>query len=276
MAEEIRVAVRAHFGKSAPDVRIVRTLAARASASPTRIRIRRNARFSDLDVRQLIEHEAYVHVGTALNGRRQRKLPLLAANHAGTTRTQEGLAVFAELISGALDPRRLLRLAHRVVAIQMVLDGSDFLDVYRYFKEHAQNETEAFESTARIFRGGVVGGGAPFTKDMVYLDGLCRVHVLIRSAMDSGRVDCLPLLFAGRFDLRDLPAVAELQKKDSARHPVLYRRGSPTPGRIVAYFAVTDIIGRAAAAGLREHYATMLKKTPVTSIQAPKAPRLKT
>jgi 7-cyano-7-deazaguanine synthase len=100
-------------------VEVVPVLSARASAMPSKIRLRAGARFSDLDVRQLIEHEAYVHVATALNGKQQRAVPILAANHAGTTRTQEGLAVFAEMISGALDPHRFLRLAHRVVAVHL-------------------------------------------------------------------------------------------------------------------------------------------------------------
>jgi uncharacterized protein (TIGR02421 family) len=262
VAEEVRAAVRAHFGTDAPKVEVVSTLAARASAAPKRIRLRRDARFSDLDVRQLIQHEAFVHVATALNGRRQRRLPILAANHAGTTRTQEGLAVFAELISGALDPERFLRLAHRVVAIEMALQGADFLQVYRYYQEHSHNSIEAYESTARVFRGGVMTGGAPFTKDMVYLDGLCRVHVFIRAVVDTGRVDCLRLLFAGKLDLADIAAVTELRRIGLCRPPKFVPPWVSDPRRLVAYFAITDVISRASTAGLRRHYVAQLSATP--------------
>jgi uncharacterized protein (TIGR02421 family) len=261
VAEEVRLAVNAHFGKDAPKVEVVSALTARASAAPKRIRLRRNARFSDLDVRQLVQHEAFVHVATALNGRRQRRLPILAANHAGTTRTQEGLAVFAELMSGALDPQRFLRLAHRVVAIDMALQGADFLEVYRYYLDHSPNRVEAFESTARVFRGGVLTGGAPFTKDMVYLDGLCRVHVFIRAVIDTGRVDCLRLLFAGKLDLVDIPAVIELRRLGLCHDAKFVPPWVSDPRRLLAYFAVTDIIGRASTAGLRRHYVAELKAT---------------
>lgn len=262
IAVPITEAVVAHFGVKAPKVAVVPTLAARASASPSQIRLRQDALFSDLDVRQLVSHEAHVHVGTSLNGRRQKKLPILAQGHPGTTRTQEGLAVFAELVSGALDPRRLLRISHRVVAVQMALDGADFLDVYRYYQPHSTNDVEAYESTARIFRGGTVTGGAPFTKDMVYLDGLCRVHVFMRAAIDTGRVDCLQLLFTGKLDLRDIPAIRELRRRKLCVAPKFLPPWVTDPRRMVAYFAATDIIGRASTAGLRKHYAQQLRATP--------------
>ncbi|MCA9710031.1 MAG: DUF1704 domain-containing protein [Myxococcales bacterium] len=258
VAAEIAAAVQAQFGARAPEVEVVPALVARATATPSKIRLRQGARFTDLDVRQLIHHEAFVHVGTALNGRLQKALPILAQGHAGTTRTQEGLAVFAELLSGALDPRRLLRISHRVVAVQMALEGADFLEVYRYFLEHSPHELEAFESTARIFRGGPVEGGAPFTKDMVYLDGLVRVHVFIRAAIDTGRVDCLELLFTGKLDLRDIPAMAELRRRGLCRRPRYVPPWVSDPRRLLAYFALTDVIGRASAAGLRKHYVEWL------------------
>lgn len=261
-AEQIGAAVRKHFKEHAPRVEVVRNLAARASAAPSRIKLRQDAHFSDLDVRQLAQHEAFVHVATSLNGRRQRKMPLLGLNHAGTTRTQEGLAVFAELISGALDPRRFLRLAHRVVAIDMALDGGDFLQVYAYFKEHSQNHIEAYESTARIFRGGNGRGGNAFTKDMVYLDGLSRVHVFIRAVVDTGRVDVLNMLFAGKLDLQDVPALLAVRREGLCLRPKFVPPWVMDPRRLVAYFAVTDVIGHAATGGLRRHYVEQLTELP--------------
>lgn len=261
-AERISAAVGRHFGKSAPRVVVVQNLAARASAATKRIRLRAGTRFSEMDVRQLVQHEALVHVATALNGRAQKRVPVLAANHAGTTRTQEGLAVFAELISGTLDPRRLLRIAHRVIAIQMAVDGADFFDVYRYFLDHSPNRMEAFESAARVFRGGLVGGGATFTKDMVYLDGLCRVHVFVRAVIDTGNVDCLELLFAGKLDLDDIPTLMDLRNAGMCRTPRFVPVWVSDPRRLVAYFAVTDVIGRASTAGLREHYRGVLEQVP--------------
>lgn len=219
VAERIRQAVNRFFGESAPTVEIVETLSANALAGPNRIRLRRNARFTDRDAMQLINHEAYIHVATALNGRTQDKLPILAAGHPGTTRTQEGLAVFAEFITGSMELDRLRRLADRVRAIQMAIDGADFLDVYRYFLDRTDNEDQSFENARRVFRGGVVSGGVPFTKDVVYLDGLLRVHNFLRTAVAAGRADCLRLLFCGKLDIEYIPALCELTHAGLCRPP---------------------------------------------------------
>jgi uncharacterized protein (TIGR02421 family) len=191
-------------------VTLVDTLSANALATANEIRIRRDARFTDRDAVQLLNHEAYIHVATSLNGRAQTDLPILGAGHPGTTRTQEGLAVFAEIISGAIELDRLRRLADRVFAIQMAIDGADFLEVYGYFLERTGNTDQSFENARRVFRGGVITGGAPFTKDVVYLFGLLQVSNTIRAIFSAGRSDCLRLLFCGKLDLQDIPALCEL------------------------------------------------------------------
>src|SRR5690606_39201705 len=93
-----------HFEDAAPKVEVVDHLSASALAGAHYIRVRADAVFSDRDLAQLVHHEAFVHIATSLNGAAQTDFPILAAGHPGTTRTQEGLAVFAELISGAMDP----------------------------------------------------------------------------------------------------------------------------------------------------------------------------
>ncbi len=126
VARDIERAVHTHFGAAAPKVELVDKLSANALASAKAIRIRRDARFTDRDASQLLHHEAYIHCATSLNGRAQTDLPILAAGHPGTTRTQEGLAVFAEIISGSMELDRMRRLADRVFAIQMAIEGADF------------------------------------------------------------------------------------------------------------------------------------------------------
>ena len=210
VARVIQAAVSLHFAEDAPKVTLVDTLSANALATADKIRIRRDARFTDRDAVQLLNHEAYIHVATSLNGRFQTDLPILGAGHPSTTRTQEGLAVFAEIISGTIELDRLRRLADRVFAIQMAIEGADFLEVYGYFLERTANPDQSFESSRRVFRGGVITGGAPFTKDVVYLFGLLQVSNAIHAIFSAGRSDCLRLLFCGKLDLQDIPALCEL------------------------------------------------------------------
>jgi len=219
VAARLSGAVVQHFGESAPRIEIADVLSANALAGASAIRLRRDARFTDRDAEQLLQHEAYIHVATALNGRAQKDLPILAASHPYNARFQEGLAVLAEVISGTMEMDRFARLADRVFAIQLAIDGADFLEVYRFFLDRTGRAEQSFENTRRVFRGGVVTGGAPFTKDCVYLFGLLQAGNTIRALFASGRSDCLPLLFCGKLDVRDLPALCELAALGLVRPP---------------------------------------------------------
>ncbi|HTT07876.1 MAG TPA: flavohemoglobin expression-modulating QEGLA motif protein [Gammaproteobacteria bacterium] len=192
------------------DIRVVLdpAMASKAAAGAQRIRIRGATLFSALDVAQLLWHEGYVHMLTALNGRKQPRLTSLSLGAPRTTWTQEGLATFSELVSGSIDLNRMRRLALRTRAVQMGLEGADFLDIYRFFLEQGQDEHESFQSTARIFRGGDPrGGGVVFTKDVVYLQGLIRTHTFLRKAVQSNKFQYAEHLFAGRLTLGDVVAL---------------------------------------------------------------------
>jgi len=208
-----------YFASESPLVEVTPALSAKATAGKNVIKLRASAVFSDLDTAQLLQHEALVHIATGKNGSKQTRFPILGEAHPGNVRTQEGLAVFAEFLSGALDPRRLKRLADRVIAIQMALDGADFLQLYRYFLDVSENEYEAFENARRVVRGGVVGGGAPLTKDVVYLQGLLEVHSFLRAAVQAGDPSLTRLLFMGKFDLADLDAIRLLRDEGLLTEP---------------------------------------------------------
>lgn len=265
LARAMRAAVDERFGADAPEVIVVDELSANALAGAQAIRIRANARFSDREIRQLIEHEAFVHVLTSLNGRRQPQLANLALPHPGTTRTQEGLAVFAEFITGQLTVNRLRRLADRVVAIQMALDGADFVEVYEFFRGRNDDAEQSFENARRVFRGGRVDGGIPFTKDSVYLDGLLRVHNFMRTAVSLGRADLLRLLFAGKLDIEDVPALAELRARGLCRDPVHLPPWIARPDFLLSQLAYSDFLNTVDLDRLREHYRELASAAPASS-----------
>ncbi len=192
------------FGAGQIRVEVDPELTAKAAAGATRIRLRGGASFSEYDYHQLLAHEAFVHSLTALNGRRQPLLGSLGRTSPRVTATQEGLAVFAELMSGAIDITRLKRISLRILAIDMALNGADFVEVYRYFSGCGQSVADSFHSTQRVFRGVPLGGGAAFAKDNVYLSGLLTVHTFFRWALKQRRMDLLRHLFAGKMALQDV------------------------------------------------------------------------
>lgn len=204
---DLAAALDEFFGAGTIQVEIDNELTAKAAAGATRIRLRGSANFNEYDRHQLLAHEAFVHSLTALNGRRQPVLASLARTSPRVTATQEGLAVFAELMSGAIDITRLKRISLRIMAIDMALNGADFVEVYKFFHARGQSTADSFHSAQRVFRGVPLRGGAAFAKDNVYLSGLLTVHTFFRLALKQRRMDMLRHLFAGKLSLQDVVAL---------------------------------------------------------------------
>ncbi|NCT66945.1 MAG: DUF1704 domain-containing protein [Rhodanobacteraceae bacterium] len=207
LRDDLQVELDAFFGAGVIKVETDADLIAKAAAGATRIRLRSATYFSDYDRHQLLAHEAFVHSLTALNGRAQPQLKSLARASPRTTATQEGLAVFAELMSGSIDISRMKRISLRILAIDMAINGADFIEVFRFFIAAGQSETDSFASAQRVFRGAPVTGGAAFTKDAVYLHGLLSVHTFFRWALKNQRLGLCRNLFAGKLALHDVLAL---------------------------------------------------------------------
>jgi uncharacterized protein (TIGR02421 family) len=262
LATEMQDAVKNMFGNRAPQVEVVEELSANALASPSRIRIRKGACFTDNDIQQLIQHEAYIHVATSLNGLDQENLKILSFAHPGTTKTQEGLAVFAEVITGTMDISRMSRLANRVIAIQMAIDGADFIQVYRYFIDITDSKEQAFENARRVFRGGTLTGGAPFTKDIVYLDGLLRVHSFLQALVVNGRADCLRLLFCGKLDIEDIPILGWMTASGICKPATFLPPWAKDMRFLLSFLAYNSFVGQVKFKRVKNHYEKMLQDVP--------------
>lgn len=252
-----------YFGEQTPSVELSDSISAKAIAGSKRIRVRRSATFSKKDVDQLLQHEALIHVATGLNGKAQNDFKILGRAHAGTTEIQEGLAVFAEMITGAMDPTRFRRLSDRVIAIQMSIDGANFKEVFDFYRERTETDDDAYDNTRRIFRGGVIAGGAPFTKDMVYLNGLLRVHNFMRSVVRMGRADLIRILFSGKMDLEDIPALAQLSHRDRLTPPKFMPSWATDLRFLVSYMAYSSFLNQVKMPGFQAYYEKSLLDVPV-------------
>jgi uncharacterized protein (TIGR02421 family) len=207
VAQTLRDVVASSFGAEVKvNVEIDPSLPAKAAAGARRVRLQ-SAPFSASDVGQLIEHEVLVHSATMRNGKEQRWLRSLGLGAPRTTRTQEGLATLAELVNNTMDIGRIRRIALRIKAIQMGLDGADFLDVFRFFLDNDQDEEESYQSSMRIFRGGDPRGRNVFTKDGVYVQGLIYAHLFLLKAIQEGKPQFMDHLFCGRLTFGDVVAL---------------------------------------------------------------------
>ncbi|MFT7220050.1 MAG: hypothetical protein ACI8Z1_001667, partial [Candidatus Azotimanducaceae bacterium] len=85
-----------------------------------------------------------------MNGRKQPLLTAFSLGAPRTTAAQEGLATFAELVTGAIDVARIERIALRVIAIDKALSGANFIEVFELFIDSGHTEIESFNSTMRV------------------------------------------------------------------------------------------------------------------------------
>src|SRR3546814_5712037 len=67
-----------YFGERVVAVELDPDMIAKAAAGARRIRLRTSAQYTDYDHHQLLQHEAFVHSLTALNGREQAVLGSLS------------------------------------------------------------------------------------------------------------------------------------------------------------------------------------------------------
>jgi uncharacterized protein (TIGR02421 family) len=243
--EILKARFEAFFGRPIR-VAVVDGMAASATTSADEIRLKRGARFSPRDLRQIEFHEGQVHAATALNGRAQPVMTFLGVPTPRTTSTQEGLAVLTEFLTRSTSLPRVRRIADRVLAIERAEQGASFLDVYRFFVERGYDEATAFDGARRVFRGGVLEGGAPFTKDVCYLDGLLRVTNFLRIALTSGQTQLTRWLFAGKLAVEDVPLFDRLHREGLAAPPVYL----PTWAQDLSY--LTAFMGYAAFLGETE------------------------
>lgn len=221
-AQEILQERLSHFFDKDPNrvtVVVSDDMIADAAAGADNIKLSQTAMFSERDLRYLEVHEGWVHVGTTLNGSKQPYCYFLSKGSPSSSVIQEGLAVITEVITFSSYPGRMLKITNRVIALDMVRQGANFLDIYHYFLECGLTEDESYYQTVRIFRGSTPTGG-PFTKDLSYAKGLVLIYNFIRFAISQKDVESIPLLFTGKVVLDDLPLLAELKERGLLTDPV--------------------------------------------------------
>ncbi len=198
-----------YFAPGAVRVQISDDIVSDASAGGDCIKVNRRAHFSQLDLQVLTVHEGWVHVGTTLNGRQQPWATWLSVGSPRITAIQEGMAVLMETLTFSSFPQRARRVSDRVVAVDIAEQGADFVEVYHHFIDRGVSEHDSYRVTQRVFRGGTVTGGSVFTKDISYIKGFVENVNFIRSAIQSGVPEIIPMLFVGKVTLDDLPPLYE-------------------------------------------------------------------
>jgi uncharacterized protein (TIGR02421 family) len=193
-------------------------IVADAAAGTDYIKIRADAMFNMRDLRILEVHEAWVHLGTTLNGSEQPYCTFLGKGPPSATVTQEGLAVLMEILTFSSTPERLMRLINRVRATTLVEEGANFLDIFEFFRAKGLDEEDSYTFSSRVFRGSS-STGMPFTKDLTYIKGFVLTYNFMRLAVNKGKPDRIPLLFCGKTMIEDMKVMVDLVEEGTVAPP---------------------------------------------------------
>lgn len=172
--------------------------------------LRKNHKFSENQLKVLANHEIGVHMVTSFNALNQ-PLSIFSNGFPNNVETQEGLAVYAEYMSGCLTLTRLKELSYRVIAADSLAKGYGFSATFDLlFNQYKLNRDKAYSITQRVHRGG------GFTKDRLYLSGLRKIY---NYAQNGGDLD---ILLTGKMSLEYSDVAIKLQDLGLANSSKFY------------------------------------------------------
>ena len=155
----------------------------------------------------LLAHEVSTHLLTYVNGGAQG-LSIFRTGLAKYEGIQEGLGVFAEWAVGGLSITRMRTIAARVIAVDAMQRGADFMETYRILrKDLGFSIAGAFGLATRVHRSG------GFSKDAIYLDGF---RAIVDHIASGGP---LAPFWLGKIARTDVPAIEELLQRGLVHAP---------------------------------------------------------
>lgn len=213
VVDTLNTRFKTYFTDGLVEARISDGILADAAAGGDVVKIKDGAMFSSRDIDILEVHEGWVHVGTTQNGNLQHVAKWLAKGTPRCSATQEGLAVIMEIFAFRSYPKRARHINDRILGIDKAEDGANILELIEFYRTEGYSEDECITNARRVFRGGVLEGGAPFTKDISYCRGFVENYNFMRVAIRAGWPQLIPFLFVGKLHVDDVPLLYQKYKE---------------------------------------------------------------
>ncbi|MEK7357234.1 MAG: flavohemoglobin expression-modulating QEGLA motif protein [Bdellovibrionota bacterium] len=263
-SDEVVRELRDRFGKSflkgRIDVELSDGIVADAAAGSDKIKIKEGAKFSKKDIDIFEVHEGHVHVATTLNGKAQRVATFLSKGPPRVAATQEGLAILMEILTFSTYPLRARTINDRILGVDKAEEGANFLEVYEFYLTENYAPTDAYRNTVRVFRGGVVEGGAPFTKDISYCAGFIENYNFIRTAIRKGRPEIVPFLFCGKMHVNDVPMLYQKSLEGIIDAPALLPSYFEDLNGLAVWMSFSNFLNVVNMAKVSEFYDGLFRK----------------
>jgi uncharacterized protein (TIGR02421 family) len=259
VVETLNLRFKDYFPGCDVEAKISDGILADAAAGGDTVKIRQGKFFSSRDVDILEVHEGWVHVGTTQNGNQQHVAKWLSKGPPRCSATQEGLAVIMEIFTFRTYPRRARQINDRILGIDKAEDGANILELIEFYRTEGYSEDESLTNAKRVFRGGVVGGGAPFTKDISYCRGFIENYNFMRTAIRAGRPYLIPFLFAGKLHVDDVPLLYQKYKEGIIDAPRFLPPQFRDLSGVAVWMSFSNFFNMLDLKKIQEHYDKLFK-----------------
>lgn len=249
-----------YFKGAEVEARISDGILADAAAGGDVVKIRQGSRFSSRDVDILEVHEGWVHVGTTQNGNNQHVAKWLSKGPPRCSSTQEGLAVIMEIFTFRSYPRRARHINDRILGIDKAEDGANLLEVIEFYRTEGYSEDDCIANAKRVFRGGVVEGGAPFTKDISYCRGFIENYNFMRAAIRAGRPQLIPFIFAGKLHVDDVPILYQKHQEGVIDGPLFLPPQFRDLNGLAVWMSFSNFLNMVDLKRIQEHYDKLFRE----------------
>jgi hypothetical protein len=105
-----------------------------------------------------------------------------------------------------------------------------------------------------VFRGGVIDGGAPFTKDIVYTKGIVQNYNFMHSAISASRPELIRWMFVGKVALEDIPILAQRAHEGVVQPPRYLPEIFSDLNGIAIWLGISTFWGRLNNRAVLRHY----------------------
>ena len=260
VVDELNVRFERYFGANRVLAKLSDGIVADAAAGGDKVKIKGNATFSLREVDLYEVHEGWVHVGTTLNGREQDVAKFLSVGPPRCASTQEGLAVLMEILTFRTFIRRARQINDRILAIEKAEDGASLIDVFEFMRGRGYSERDCLKNSFRVFRGGTLDGGAPFTKDISYCKGFVENYNFIRSCVRAGRPELIPFLFTGKLHADDVPLLYAKSREGLVQAPRFLPPQFRDLNGLAVWMGFSSFLNRVDLSSVQEHYKSLFDK----------------
>lgn len=229
-------------------------IVADAAAGGDKVKIKQGVMFSARDIDIYEVHEGWVHVGTTMNGRHQPVSDFLSIGPPGCAATQEGLAVIMEIFTFRSTIQRAKQINDRIIAIEKAEDGASLLEVIEYLRTEGYSERDCIVNALRVFRGGTLEGGAPFTKDISYCKGFVENYNFLRCAIRDSKAYLIPFMFVGKLQVDDVPLLYSKHQEGLVAAPTFLPPHFRDLNGLAVWMSFSSFFNRVDLQSVQNHY----------------------